>query len=126
VRVTGRSGYSWDGDKGNRPRKVRHNRQHDARYGRNSLPDQQQNDGVNISAKAATVPTVIANRTPTTASQEADTQVKRHDSFDEQAQGPISTSVVHRGEGTVYGRTGGRECNDGAGQPRENKDYGTR
>jgi hypothetical protein len=67
-----------------------------------------------MSARAVTVPTAIANRTPTSASREADTQVKRHDGFDEQAQGPISTSVVQRRDGTVSGRTGGRDCNDGA------------
>jgi hypothetical protein len=94
--------------------------------GLNSLPDQQQSDGVNMSARAVTVPTAIANRTPTSASREAGTQVKRHDGVDEQAQGPISTSVVQRRDVTVSGRTGGRDCNDGAGQPREDKDYDTR
>jgi hypothetical protein len=84
------------------------------------LSDQQKSDGVNISATAVKVPTAIANRTATTASREADTQVKGHDGFDEQAQGPISTSVVHRGEGTVYGRTGGRDCNDGAARVQGN------
>jgi hypothetical protein len=79
-----------------------------------------------MSATAVTFPMVIANRTPTRASREADTQVKRHDGVDEQAQGPISSSVVQRGDGTVSGRTGGRDCNDGAGQPREDKDYDTR
>ena len=75
-----------------------------------------------MSAKAVKVPTVIANRTPTTASRRADTQVKRHDGVDKQAQGPISTSVVQRGDGTVSGWTGGRKCNNGAGQPHEEKD----
>ena len=37
------------------------------------LPDQQQNGGVNMSARAVTVPTVIANRTPTSVSREAAT-----------------------------------------------------
>ena len=40
------------------------------------LPDQQQNGGVNMSARAVTVPTVIASRTPTSVSREAATQVK--------------------------------------------------
>ena len=73
-----------------------------------------------------TVPKVTANRTPTTASREAETQVKQHDGVDEQAQGPISTRVVQRGDGTVSGRTGWRDCNDGAGQPLEEKDCDTR
>jgi hypothetical protein len=40
--------------------------------------------------------------------------VKRHDLADEQDQGPISISIVQRGDGTVSGRTGGRDFNDGA------------
>ena len=90
------------------------------------LSDQQQNDGVSMSATAVTVPTAIANRTPTTTSREADTQMKRHDGVDEQNQGTISTSVAQRGDGTVSGRTGSRDCNDGAGKPREDKDCETR
>ena len=58
--------------------------------------------------------------------REKQTQMKQHDSVDEQAQGPISTSVVQMGDGTVAGRTVGRDCNDGAGQPREVKDCDTR
>jgi hypothetical protein len=73
-----------------------------------------------MSARALMVPTAIANRTPTSASREADTQVKRHDGVDEQDQGPISISVVQRGDGTVSGRTGGRDCNDGAARVQGN------
>ena len=48
--------------------------------------------------------------------------MKRHVGVDEQAQGSILTSVVQRGDGTVSGRTGGRECNDCAVQSNEDKD----
>lgn len=84
------------------------------------LSDQQQSDGVNMSATAVTFPTTFANRTPTTASREAVTQVKRHDGVDEQAQGPMSTSVVQRGDGTVSRRTGGRGYNDSAAREQGN------
>jgi hypothetical protein len=52
--------------------------------------------------------------------------VKRHDGVDEQAQGPIPTSVVQMGDGTVSERTGGRDFNDAAEQPPEDKDCSTR
>ena len=68
--TTGRSGYSEDGDKRHRPRKVRHDWQtpwHPAR-----LPDQQHNDGVSRSAMAVMGPTVIAIRMPRRVSREAD------------------------------------------------------
>jgi hypothetical protein len=40
------------------------------------LPDQQQSDGVSLSATAVTVPTVIVNGALTSESREADIQVK--------------------------------------------------
>jgi hypothetical protein len=57
---------------------------------------------------------VPANWTPTNKSREADTQIKRHDGVDEPVYGPISPSVLHRGDVTIFGRTGGRGCHDRA------------
>jgi len=55
---------------------------------------------------------VPANRTLTNKSREADTQVQRHDDAEEPAYGPISPSVLQRGDVTIFGRTDGRECHD--------------
>jgi hypothetical protein len=46
--------------------------------------------------------------------READTQVKRHDGVDEQAHGPISPSVLKRGDGAIFERTEEMDCHDGA------------
>jgi hypothetical protein len=62
------------------------------------LSDQQQSDDVNthMSATAVTVLTANANRTPTSASREADTQVKRHDSVDEKLKDPYRPALFRR------------------------------
>jgi len=79
------------------------------------LPEQQWREGdIRMFAMDVTVPTAILNWSPTSALREAHTEAKQNNGADEQAHRPISPNVLKRGEGTIFGRTYGRDYNDRA------------
>ena len=73
VGATGRSSFSGDGDKGNRPLKARHGWHHNTLCGRNHPFRPAAERFCQYGCNGCEVPKAIANRTPTSAWREAGT-----------------------------------------------------